>query len=507
MSRATRTGLWVLAVALVMGVLGDALFQAGPPGINLLLWTGALLAGVAVLARQGLLTPAGEGRWLAVPLLLFAAGAAWRASPTLLALDVLALLVTGALAVHYARTGHLRTAGLADYALALLLAAGQAIAGLLPLIFSDIQWPEIPRGRWTRQALAAVRGMLLAAPLLLVFGALFMAADAVFARMVSSLLRIDLDTWFRHGVRFACWAWVTGGLLRGAWQGPLLVWRPAPAEPSGTGERPPAAWKPKVSLGTVEIGVALGLLNALFLAFVAVQFRYFFGGAALVEATTGLTYAEYARRGFFELVGVAALVLPLLLLAHWLLPGEGAGGERLFRLLAGALVAMLAVIMASAAQRMRLYQQAFGLTELRLYTTAFMAWLAVLFAWFCATVLRGRRERFAFGGLVSGLVTLALLHALNPDALIVAANVRRLAAGRPFDAAYAASLSADAVPALIRALPALPEPERRAAAGMVLERWAPPQRVDWRTWNWGRTRARGAVEAHREELHRFAGRP
>src|SRR5262245_41251763 len=95
-------------------------------------------------------------------------------------------------------------------------------------------------------------------------------------------------------------------------------------------------------------------------------------------------------QGFFELVGVAALVLPLLLAAHWLLRKEKARDEIVFRVLAGAQIALLFVMMVSAFQRMRLYQREYGLTELRVYTTVFMGWLAVVFVWFTMTVLRGR---------------------------------------------------------------------------------------------------------------------
>src|SRR5207247_1416024 len=118
--------------------------------------------------------------------------------------------------------------------------------------------------------------------------------------------------------------------------------------------------------------------NALFLAFVVVQAPYLFGGAALVVGRAGLTVAQYARRGFFELVTVAALVLPVLLLIHHLLRREQPVHERVFRLLAGTLVSLLYVVVASAVQRMLLYQHLFGLTELRLYTTAFMGWLAAV---------------------------------------------------------------------------------------------------------------------------------
>jgi hypothetical protein len=234
-------------------------------------------------------------------------------------------------------------------------------------------------------------------------------------------------------------------------------------------------------------------MNLLFLLFVVVQFRYFFGGAAHVVATTGLTYAEYARRGFFELVAVAVLVLPLLLAAHWLLRKENPWHERIFRALAGAQLLLLFVIMASAVERMRLYQSEYGLTELRLYTTAFMVWLAIVFIWFALTVLRGRRARFAFGAMMTGLVMIIALHALNPDALIVRVNAARASAGRGFDVSYATSLSADAVPALMEAAPALSEADRRAITDRLRQRWSSSESAGWRSWNWSRAQAKSAV--------------
>ena len=102
-------------------------------------------------------------------------------------------------------------------------------------------------------------------------------------------------------------------------------------------------------------------------------------------------------QGFFQLVTVSALVLLLLLSAHWLLRKDALKTESIFHGLAGVQIALLFVIMASAVQRMRLYQSEYGLTELRLYTMAFMGWLFLVCVWFCATVLRERRERFVFG--------------------------------------------------------------------------------------------------------------
>jgi hypothetical protein len=477
----TRLRLAVLAAAAVLGVLGDALLRALPWGVNLPLWVAALLVAVVVLAAWHRVGLGGEGRWLAVPALLFAGGVAWRDSATLVALNVLAALVALGLAAARARAGRMVLAGVADYVFGLFLVFLEAIGGILMLVLEDVRWREAPRGGWSSQALRIGLGLLIALPLVLVFGGLFIAADAAFAGIVGRLFAWSPTALLGHAALAGAFAWAVGGYLRR-----VLI---APESQAESGGRQRLA-----VLGIVELGIVLGLLNALFLLFVLVQFRYFFGGAALVEASADLTYAEYARRGFFELVAVATLLLPLLLFADWIVRTDRANQERLFRALVGALIAMLFVIMLSALQRMRLYVDEFGLTELRVYTTAFMGWLALLSGWFLVTVLRGRRGRFAFGALVSGFAVIFLLNAINPDALIVQANLDRRQV-RPFDARYATSLSADAVPTLAAALPTLAEADQQAVRTRLITRWPPAATIDWRTGNWGRWWAREAVRS------------
>jgi hypothetical protein len=256
-----------------------------------------------------------------------------------------------------------------------------------------------------------------------------------------------------------------------------------------------------VSLGIVEVGIVLGLLDLMFLTFVVIQVRYLFGGAGRVEATAGLTYSEYARHGFFELVTVTALALPLLLLAHWLLRTENRAHERLFKALAGVMIGLLFVIVASALQRMYLYQQEFGLTELRLYTTIFMLWISAVLVWFVLTVLRDRRERFAFGALLAGFAAIFAINAMNPDALIASTNLDRMEQGKRFDAYYLTTLSADAVPVLVDSLPEIGDKvlwKDHTVKQDLVYRWD-TKRPDWRTWNLGRARARQSIKTYLED--------
>jgi TM2 domain-containing membrane protein YozV len=482
-SERTRVGLGVAGAALALGMAGDALLRSAPWGLNLALWTAALVLAIAGLQRWAKTDDAAAG-W--IPLALgTVAMIAWRDSYTLKALDLAALGTILGLAMMRARGGEVKLAGLAHHAIGVAASAGDAAVGAARLLFGDVRWSELRTDGAARQGVAVLRGGALALPLLLVFGSLLAAADARFQRLVGGV-SFDLPVVLGHVLFALLVAWIAGGILRTMTMG---------------GEQPgPKITRPEVlSLGIVEVGMVIGLLDLLFLSFVLVQLPYFFGsGAALTQPGTA-TFSEYARRGFFELVTVAGLVLPMLLTADWLLRRERPGHERVFRVLAGVQVALLFVIMGSGLHRMRLYQGAYGLTELRLYTTVFMLWLGVVFCWFGWTVLRGRRERFAWGALTTALEALVLLHVVNPDGMIVRVNASRADAPTRFDAPYAASLSADAVPPLLAALPAVRPELRCMAAERLLDRWHAAD-ADWRSWSLSRGRARAAVAKRQQEL-------
>jgi hypothetical protein len=479
----TRLGLGLIGVALVLGVLGDILLRATPWGVNFLIWI-TLLVGLAVsFARWGRVGAGGEGRWLVLVAVVFASGIILRDSPVVVFLDVLAVLISLSLAVWRGRGGSLRRAGISDYISGGTLAGIFTSAGPVPVSVMDIDWGETLRGRWKGGALAVSRGVLLAAPLLVLFGALFVAADAVFERLVLEVFGFDLAKVFSHLFLVCFFAWITAGLL---WAGlmariPQNLVLPRPRV---------------VSLGIVEVGVVLGLLDLLFLTFVVIQVRYLFGGADHVAVTVGLTYAEYARHGFFELATVTALALPLLLLAHWLFRPETRTHEIIFKTLAGVMVALLFVVVASALQRMYLYTSEFGLTELRLYTTMFMIWISAVLVWFVLTVLRSRRDRFAFGALIAGFTAILAINAMNPDALIATTNIDRLQEGKRFDPFYLTTLSADAVPVIVESLPEIGQKsvwQDYSLEQEILYNWSTKPK-DWRTWNLGRSRAYKSIQ-------------
>lgn len=269
--------------------------------------------------------------------------------------------------------------------------------------------------------------------------------------------------------------------------------------------------KPMLALGLTELATVLGSVNVLFATFVAVQLRYLFGGASLVEITPGLSYAEYVHKGFFELNTVVALVLPMLLMADSMLIRKSKMGLYTFRLLAGTQIALVLVILGSALMRMGLYQAEFGQSELRLYVTVFMGWLGTVCAIFAATVLSGKRQRFAFASYLSGVAILLGINLANPDALIQTSNMALSklrpqdiglvlnSAPKKLDTTYALSLSSDGIPPMIDAMEELPKADAKILAKALLQKHA-EKKSDWRLFNLSRKLANNAIKAHKNQL-------
>jgi len=501
----------LLAAGVVLGALGDALLRApGPPGLNMSIWIASVaVAALALHKWSGLTLDRDRLIWLTVGV-LFAAGLAWRDAPLLKLLALGCATLTFAIAAHRIAGSWVRRSGVVRYGWALALGALHAwTASFLALVDATLSTRRVDRGGTDglRIVLAVARGLIIALPLVVVFGALFMAADAVFEEMVTRLVRFDFEWAMTHVVLFSIFAWISTGYLRGFLSGTELPLLADLSEAMGNREGSASGWR-RPTLGIIEIGTALGAMDLLFLVFVVVQFRYLFGSDALVQITPDLTYAEYARRGFFELVFAVVLIVPILLAADWLLDRRVERDGFLFRALASVMIALVLVVTASALQRLRLYHQGYGLTEARFYAMLLLFWIGAMLLWLAATVLRGRRDLFAFGALSSGLATGALVFAISPDALIARTNVARMSSEDTavrFDVAYATRLSADAVPVLMDALPSLPADVRCPLALHMLRRWPPDRETSLRSWNWSASRATMAVRANAAQLRSMLG--
>jgi uncharacterized protein DUF4153 len=207
------------------------------------------------------------------------------------------------------------------------------------------------------------------------------------------------------------------------------------------------------------------------------------------------------RSGFFELVVVAVLAGGLLALVH-------AIGVRRTAALVWAVLALgglTAVILASALLRLRIYQDAYGWTELRFYVLATIVWLAIGIAITGVLLVRDRMAWRIHGLAIAAIVVLVGMNVVGPSRPIAGENVARVLdpsrvppdAKTGLDVGYVRVLGDDAVPAALPALPALDPADRSELSSGLADRQnelASSETSGWPSWNLGRELARRALE-------------
>lgn len=316
------------------------------------------------------------------------------------------------------------------------------------------------------------RSLVMALAVALVVVPLLAAGDAVFAALVS--VDADLGPLSGHATMVAVGSLGAGALMHAAA-------RPQPALELPAGP----------TIGPTEARAVAATLSVVYAVFTAVQVVVVAGGADRVLGTPGLSYAEHARSGYFQLLAAVSVTVVVLLGIRGF--ADRRSSEDLWvRALSVAAAGLTLVCVATALQRLSLYERAFGLTMLRLYVVISALWLGLLLVLVSLHVAGlGAGRRWLPGAAATSLLAVTLgLIAINPEAVVVRRNVARAVDGKSFDAAYVGGLSADAVPALVEALPRLSAHQRAAVTTTLCA--APVDAADsW--WGWNRSTARAEV--------------
>jgi hypothetical protein len=459
--------LWV--TALVLGWLFDFLFWKQAPGINFAIYVVLCLTGGFLVLELNNIRPSWKSLILLVPTILFFAVMTFiRQEPMSMFLAYAFTLALMALLVQSYLGGQWLKYSLSDYVANFFKMIGSMIAR--PIMFlteqkkQAEQTPDQPapknRSGWKR-TWAVLRGLLIALPIVAIFAALLSSADLIFAQRLHDIMKLfrleNLPEYIFRLFYILIGAYALAGLILHAAQ-------------KSRDEKLFGEGKPLVPgfLGFTEAAVVLGAVNLLFLSFVFIQFRYFFGGQTNISVE-GYTYSEYARRGFGELVAVAFFSLLMFLSLSAVTKRETTVQRWTFSGLGVLLVALVGVMLFSAFQRLVLYETAYGFTRLRAYTHVFMIWLGVLLAVVVVLDILRKERAFALAAALASIGFALTLTLLNVDGFIVRQNVARAPAGDGLDVPYLASLSSDSVPDLVtefrdQSLPGL----TRDAVGAVL---------------------------------------
>jgi len=229
----------------------------------------------------------------------------------------------------------------------------------------------------------------------------------------------------------------------------------------------------------------LAMVNAVYLLYAGVQFAYLFGawGGSLPD---GLTYAEYARNGFFELAFISCINILLLLCSIRLTKREGKPGI-VIRCLSTCLLILSSVQLVSAMQRMRLYIAEFGLSQLRFFVSAFMLLIAVYFVFLLIREFVSSFPLFRFM-VFAGAAALIILNYSVPDARIAQYNIEHYQSGdlESLDTDYIFyNLSADAKIILYKEEAALTKDnENMKSAFVEIDSYRAPLEDNYRSDNW-----------------------
>src|SRR4051794_35014825 len=209
-STRSSLGVDILKIALILGLLGDTLLRAKPWGLNVLLFNVAFVAGYAVLLwrsdreRLTVSTLALMGAQV-----FFAAMFVWRDSMELRMADTVAIIAILSIQLLPQLGVVRRLGGAFHYVIAFLWSGLNSFIAPAALLTADIEWSDLPNSGWRKHIFAVARGLVITVPLVLVFGGLFVAADAAYEGMVTRAFNIDPAMVFTHALLFAIFAWLS----------------------------------------------------------------------------------------------------------------------------------------------------------------------------------------------------------------------------------------------------------------------------------------------------------
>ena len=477
-SRDSRSELTLWIAAIVVAGIGTWVMYDAFPGVNWGIWTTIASFGLLPFSRK----PVSKTLiGLAATASIIGLGAAITASPFLEFLICVSVIVLLALEMLISPNPVTRritpTFAVPAPIVAFVSAIGESVrrgANALQLVRSE-------------RARSVVRGLVITLPVVVVFGLLLSSADPIFAGWRDAIEHL-ITSWefLPRTVFFVGMLTIVLGAYGFALREHTIP--PAPASP-----HVPRQW-----LGSTERLILLTSVAALFWIFLAVQLSYLFGNLPQVEGS-GVTFADYARRGFAELSIIASATFVLVLVSERF--GQTGRYANALRIATLAVIVGVLFLLGSAFNRVLLYEQAYGYTTARLYAQAYMLVVAA------ALLALGWEMRGDFDPArlfrrigATAILTFIFLIYWNHEAWIANRNIDRAATTGRLDTVYLTrDLSPNAVPTLVRRLPTIPEPFRSELQRALIANYQKQQRFyrnsdSWFEWNYARSAAREALD-------------
>lgn len=423
-----RKKYWLLLYGLIIGIVFDILFYNKTLGISYPIF---IFMVIAVLALIFLKTHSSLGKnawtWV-IPIILLSLTFSIFSNQIL---KLLNFIIIPYLVIMLAScVSKLNRADWADL---------RFLADFFKRIFVPLRYVHIPfiafftmaEGKEGKRGSIATRvalGLIISVPLLAVIIWLLSSADIIFKDI---FLNIPVSKIIKHffvvlavSIYAICFFW---SILK-----------------SFDEEKKPAypGIKWKKFLDPVVLITIISLLNIVYTVFSVIQFTYLFWGESFVLPSS-YTYAEYARRGFFELVVVSVINFIIILIVVSFIRKENRKVHLVSRVLLSLLVGFTFVLLISAFYRMLIYEQAYGFTYLRIFVQAFMVLLFFLFIINIIYIWYAKLPIIKSYFMMT-LIVYIVLNFSNVDLIIARNNIDRYIETGQIDMEYLKGLSFDA---------------------------------------------------------------
>ena len=302
---------------------------------------------------------------------------------------------------------------------------------------------------------SVVKGIIIAAPFLIILCWLLSSADLVFQAYVGKIFNFDFNL---EVILRALIILVVSYLFLGVFS-KIIESKKAEdvksetEEIQGSGRRPELTSTENKSLNFIESSTVLILIELLFLSFIIIQFFYLFGGKDYVWGIEEyITYSQYAKKGFYELIAASIISFFLIYGLDKSSFRKNLRENKIFKILSAVLILEMSVIIYSAWTRMAVYVDGYGLTFSRFIVFALLLWILSVFLIFLyKKIFQEKKEAvFLFSIFCLSIVFWTGINIINPDAFIAKENIKKLEQGKELDSFYLSRLSLDAIPETVK---------------------------------------------------------
>lgn len=317
-------------------------------------------------------------------------------------------------------------------------------------------------------------GILISVPVLAVVLNLLMSADSQFERLIGGIPQwfrvIDSASVFRL-IIILIYTFAFFGFMQSLLKKQLKACQK----------------EPDIQLPQIDAIIAITVLviiNAVYVLFTIVQFKYFFAGTLQGD----FTFAQYARKGFFELLFVTLINLSITVFILTLVKHATNGLKRFTQLMLTILVLSSAVMLSSAFLRMGMYEEAYGFTFTRVLVHSFMIFLVIIFTYTLVKIWIEKLSLFHFY-FIASLLYYTAITVIDLDKIVVKENIARYETSGKIDLHYLNNLSYTGVLGLIELYHK--DQQVKDLKGILLLRKdeALKSIAPWQSYNWKKAQA------------------